>query len=88
ALKIVGDWLGLESLAATIVEPLNNQDWGLGITLVGGLNEDINRLERTLRTMANPEFRARSVELAADWWVATPAWILLLAAVVAFMATL
>lgn len=84
-LQILNDWLGLESLTRWLVEPLENQDWGLGMTMIGGLGTEVRDLEQTIRPALDEGYRQLSE--AADWWVATPLWIVGLAAIIALVAT-
>ena len=82
------EWLDMEDLVMRVLEPLANEDWGLGITMVGGLVGDIERLELQLRAMQDPSFTATAqFDAAQAWWAAMPSWTLVLVAVVVFIAT-
>jgi hypothetical protein len=84
-LQILDDWLGLRSVTNVLIEPLENEDWGLGMTMIGKLGTEIQDLERAIRPSLAQGYRQASV--VADWWIATPLWILGLAAMVTFLAT-
>lgn len=82
------EWLDLEELLETVLKPLIHEDWGLGVTLIGGLGRDVSRLEHTLRVLRDPSYTGSSHFDAAElWWTATPLWALLFAAMVVFIAT-
>lgn len=82
------EWLEMEAWAEKLLEPLGNQDWGLGVTMIGGLGKDVVRLDDMLRATADPAYaRSSGFEAAGSWWTATPLWILLFAVIVVFIAT-
>lgn len=86
-LSILVDWLGLRSLAETLLEPLASPDWGLLPVMVGGLGTTVNDLEHTLMAMAGADGVARGGPDVAYWWTATPAWILLFVALLTLVAS-
>ena len=87
--SLLTEWLGWEDVMETVLEPLANQSWGLGITVVGGLGYAVNSLQNTLLRMQDPSnvtVGPTEMDLQA-WWVATPVWIVVLVAIVAFIAS-
>ncbi len=86
-MSILDDWLGLEALVETTLEPLVNEDWGLGAVMVGGLGEAVGALNDIFRAMADPEYVSPGSFDVEYWWVATALWTLLAGAVVALFAT-
>ena len=83
------EWLGWDDVMETVLEPLANQSWGLGITVVGGLGYAVNSLQNTLVRMQDPSsvtVGPTEMDLQA-WWLATPVWIVVLVAIVAFVAS-
>jgi hypothetical protein len=72
----------------TLLEPLGNEDWGLGVTMIGGLGKAVAQLEHTLSVMHDPTYAgSTNFDAAAQWWTATPLWSLFFAAIVVFIAT-
>ena len=87
--RLFSEWRGWDSGVEALLEPLANQTWGLGITVVGGLGFAVNELQHTLMALQDPSHVATGpteADLAAWWW-ATPAWIVVLAAIVVFIAS-
>lgn len=83
------EWLNMEDSVDTLLEPLGNQDWGLGVTMIGGLGREVTQLDNMLRAMRDAAYTYSSdVDVASMWWTATPLWILLFAAVVVLIAML
>lgn len=82
------EWLNMQDSIRTILEPLGNEDWGLGVTMIGGLGKSVTRLEHMLRAMQDPTYAGTTnFDAAAHWWTATPLWSLFFAAIVVFIAT-
>lgn len=82
------EWLEMEDWVETLLEPLGNQDWGLGVTMIGGLGREVVQLDHALRAMQDPGYTGgSSFDDAALWWTATPLWILLFAVIVVFVAS-
>ncbi|MFW6206112.1 MAG: hypothetical protein ACOC5I_02625 [Gemmatimonadota bacterium] len=79
-------WLKLDDFARTLLEPLNNEDWGLAVTLLAGLGNEVVGLQQAIHDVQGPagDTPFGSPDL---WWVATPLWILLLAGLVAALAS-
>jgi hypothetical protein len=72
----------------TVLKPLSDEAWGLGITMIGGLGREVDQLDHTLRALRNPMYTGSSHFDAAElWWTATPLWILLFVGIVAVIAT-
>ena len=57
--------------------------------MVGGLGYGVNELETALRRMQDPTYVATGPTTAdiQSWWLATPVWIAILAAIVIFIAS-
>lgn len=87
--SLFSEWLEWDPVMETVLEPLANQTWGLAITIVGGLGYAVNGLQNTINTMRDPSFVAVAPAGAdvAAWWWATPAWIVVLGALVVFIAS-
>ncbi|MDX1674524.1 MAG: hypothetical protein R3314_07020, partial [Longimicrobiales bacterium] len=83
------DWIAeLEDVLETVFAPLINEDWGFFVTMIGGWLKDLDRLEVTLQNMMDPGATTISAfDAARYWWAATPLWIIVMAAVVTFVAT-
>lgn len=86
-LSVLVEWLGLDDLVGTLMEPLASMEWGLFPVMIGGLGTAVARLENTIRSAANPEYTASDPSAVAYWWTATPLWILLLALLVMALAS-
>lgn len=88
AISALIEWLNMEDLLETALKPLIHEDWGLGVTLIGGLGRDVDALQHSLRGLRDPSYTGgSSFEAAELWWTATPIWILLLAALVVLIST-
>ncbi len=81
------EWLDLEELVETVLRPLGDEDWGLGITMIGGFARDIAELDHTLRQMRGGVEGQLNFDAAELWWTATPLWVLFFVGVVVFIAT-
>lgn len=86
-LSVLVEWLGLDALVETIIQPLSSMDWGLMPVMVGGLGAAVNELEHMLLAMADPTAIARGGPDVTYWWAATPLWIAILAGLVALAAS-
>jgi hypothetical protein len=77
-----------EELLETVFKPLVNEDWGFFVTTGGAMIREVEKLHVTLRSMADPTYAgSASFDMAADWWLATPLWIVVMAGIVTFIAT-
>lgn len=82
-LSILAEWIGQEWLVEYILQPLGGESWALIPVLIGGLGSSVFDLERTLSGQAG----APGTFEIGTWWWATPLWIVLLGAVVAWVAS-
>lgn len=88
AISGLTEWLEMEDLVETVLQPLGNESWGLGVTMIGGLAKSVERLEDTLRVMQDPTFTGGTpFDAAQMWWTATPLWILGFVVIVTLIAT-
>ena len=77
-----------EKLLGTVFKPLINEDWGFLITTGGAMVREIEKLDVTIRSMMDPTYSGTaSFDMANDWWLATPLWIVVMVGIVAFIAT-
>ena len=81
------EWLEMEDAVETVLQPLIDEGWGLGVTMIGGLGHAVTQLDHTLRSMRDPTYSGSTHLNLELWWAATPLWILAIAAIVAFIAT-
>lgn len=82
-ISLLNEWLGLDGVVRTLLTPLTDRDWGLGLTVIGGLGMSVARIAHALsgrEPAGEPDFDI------SHWWLATPFWILLLAAMVWLLA--
>lgn len=87
-ISIMVEWLEVEDAVERTFQWLINEDWGLGITLVGGLGRAVERLEHTIRAVGNPSYQGSpNLDYGEAWATATPLWLLLIGGIVAFIAT-
>ena len=89
SISVFVDWIEeLEDVLEQVFAPLINEDWGFFVTLVGGWLKDLDGLEVLLRSMRDGGATAiSSFDAARYWWGATPLWIVVLVAVVGFVAS-
>lgn len=81
------EWLEMDDFVRTVLKPLADESWGLGVTLVGGMGREVAQLDHTLRSMADPTYSGSTNIDLGMWWTVTPVWTLLFVAVVVFIAT-
>lgn len=86
-ISMLVEWLEMEETVETVLHPLIDEEWGLGVTIIGGLGRAVQELEHTLRAMQNPSYSGTVEFDLGTWWMATPAWTLLMVAIVVFIAT-
>lgn len=86
-LSILDEWLGLDSLVETLLQPLVHDEWGVFPTMVGAFGSSVGALERTLEAMADPGATHRGAFVMENWWAATPLWVLLLTLLAGFLAS-
>lgn len=82
------EWLELERVVRTLLEPITNQDWGIGLTMVGGWIRSYMVVQQEL---VGADGFGGGRDFPGDitsWWIATVVWILLFAGIVALLTRL
>lgn len=85
-ISLLDEWVGLEDVVSTILTPLIDERWGLGVTLIAPFLIEISELQHLIDAggsgMANQDTDF-SLRL---WWMIVPLWIAFWAGLTALLA--
>lgn len=84
-LSLLDEWLGLDRFVRWLVRPLANEDWGMGITLLGGWGDAVTRAQHMV-AMGETGTGLGTAFSPATWALATALWAAFWIAVIVLLA--
>lgn len=85
-ISLLDEWVGLEDVVRTILTPLVDERWGLGVTLIAPFLIEISELQHLINGGGSGMVNQDTDFSLRLWWVIMPLWIAFWAGLTALFA--